>query len=131
MAEALLRKMMKERGLPGDVSSAGLFTVDGLPATPFAIEAMKEWGIDLSGHRSRQLTRPLVEVADHVVGMTAEHVEALLAQFPEEHSRIRALGLPDIPDPYGKSLEIYRGVRDLLKEWSHGLLDILFDCPAS
>jgi len=119
--------MMKEKGLAGEVSSAGLFTVDGLPASAYAIEAMKEWGIDLSGHRSRQLNRSLVERADHIVGMTAEHVESLLVQYPEEHSRIRTLELLDIPDPYGKSLETYRVVRGLLKEWSHNLLNYLFD----
>lgn len=127
MAEGLLRKLMRERGVPGEVSSAGLFTVDGLPASFYAIEVMKEWGIDLSGHRSRQLTHTLVKRSDHVVGMTAEHVASLLAQYPEDHSRIRTLELPDIPDPYGKPLETYREVRHLLREWGHCLLDSLFD----
>jgi protein-tyrosine-phosphatase len=127
MAEGLLRKLMRERGVPGEVSSAGLFTVDGLPASFYSIEVMKEWGVDLSGHRSRQVTLSLIEQADHVVGITSRHVESLLLQFPEQQPRICTFPLPDIPDPYGSSLESYRAIRDLLHEWSRSLVDHLLE----
>ena len=34
--------------------SAGIATSDGFPATDHAIEALSEWGIDMSGHRSKK-----------------------------------------------------------------------------
>ncbi len=125
MAEGLLKAMMEEKGIPGLVSSAGLCALEGLPASLFAVEVMKEWGIDLSGHRSRQVTLSLVEQADHVIGITSRHVESLLATFPEYQSRIFTFPLPDIPDPYGSPLETYRAVRDLLREWSRSLIEHL------
>lgn len=118
-----MKVFLGERSLIGRVSSAGLCTAEGLPASFLAILAMKEQGIDISNHRSRQVNQSLVESSDHVVGITARHTEALLAQFPELSSRIRTFPFPDIPDPFGSDLESYRAVRDLLQTWSCRLLE--------
>lgn len=120
-----MKILMDGRGFSGRVSSAGLCTVNGLPASPFAILAMKELGIDLSQHRSRQVDLSLVESSDHVVGITMRHADELLQQFPEQSSRIRRFSLPDIADPFGSSLDSYRLIRDLLHAWSCTLLDVI------
>ncbi len=125
MAEGFLRHMLKERGLRLEVSSAGLCTVDGLSASLLAIEAMRERGIDISLHRSRQVDERIIQGASHVVGVTARHREALLAQFPEMSTRITTFPLPDIPDPYGRDIDTYRGIRNLLAGWSLSLLSLL------
>jgi len=125
MAEAFLNILMEERGLPGRAASAGLCAVNGLPASSLAILAMKEQGIDLSQHRSRQVDLSLIESSEHVVGITMRHVEALLEQFPQQSSRIRRFSLPDIADPYGSSLDSYRVIRDLLHSWCCRLLDCI------
>jgi len=130
MAEGFLNTLLEEMDFPGRVYSAGLCTVDGLPASSLAIKAMREKGIDLSGHRSRQVNQSLIESSEHVVGVTASHGQALLAQFPAQSSRIRLFPiLPDIPDPYGSDLETYRIVRDLLHGWSCSLLDCILERP--
>ena len=57
MAAAILKEILTKKGdTASEVVSAGLQTLDGLPANPNAVAAMKEWGVDLSGHRSRQVT---------------------------------------------------------------------------
>lgn len=71
----------------------------------------------------------LVESSDHVVGITMQHVDELLEQFPEQSSRIRRFCLPDIADPYGSSLDSYRLIRDLLHTWSCTLLDYIGGDP--
>jgi protein-tyrosine phosphatase len=78
MAEVLLRQRLAEAGVPAAVSSAGLYA-GGSPATPDGVIAMAERDLDLSDHRSRTMTAPLVEQADLVIGMAREHVrEAVL-----------------------------------------------------
>ncbi len=85
MAEGLFRHQMERRGLPVQVSSAGLL-VDGVPATSTAVEVLDRRGIDLSGHRSRVLNAEIVAASDLVLGMAREHVReaavAVPAAFP-------------------------------------------------
>lgn len=73
MAEALLRRRLEHLGVEATVSSAGLYP-SGSPATDTVLQVMAHRGIDLEGHRSRQLTHELLTEADLVVGMTREHV---------------------------------------------------------
>jgi protein-tyrosine phosphatase len=82
MAEGLLRRLIAARQLPARVISAGLYP-SGNPATPDAVAVMEERGIDISGHRSRQIDRALVEQADLVVAMTREHVREVAVLDPK------------------------------------------------
>jgi len=127
MGAGILKILLQERGIPAQVSSAGLCAVDGSPASPMAVEAMAERGIDLSSHRARRVNIQILMEATHVLGINGNHVETLLSQYPEQSSRIRAFPLPDIPDPYGFGLDTYRIVRDLLFEWCYRLLDYISD----
>ncbi|MBN1863549.1 MAG: hypothetical protein JW808_01475, partial [Victivallales bacterium] len=71
MAEGYLRHLL-EKGGRGDitVSSAGTSTADGMPPSRHSVEALKEHGIDISGHRSTGLTVELLKRSDMVVAMT-------------------------------------------------------------
>lgn len=73
MAEALLRRRLSAAGVEATVSSAGLYE-GGRPATAHGVATMAERGLDISGHRSRQLAAELVARADLVIGMAREHV---------------------------------------------------------
>jgi protein-tyrosine phosphatase len=68
------------------VSSAGLHTAEiaGTGEPPREVVAvMASYGIDLSGHRSRELTLPLLVEADLIIGMSRRHVqEAVLLDPP-------------------------------------------------
>jgi len=127
MGAGILKVLLEERGIPAQVSSAGLYAVEGSPASPMAIEAMAERGIDLSSHRARRVSVQVLMEATHVVGVNGNHVEILLSQYPEQSSRIREFPLPDIPDPFGFGLDTYRIVRDLLFDWCYRLLDYISD----
>ena len=93
-------------------ASAGVWTMDGRPATDRAIMVMAELGIDIRGHRSRLLTERIVENAALILTMTHSHAEAIRAEFPEHKNRVYLLSEMvgygyDILDPVGGSLLDY------------------------
>ncbi len=64
------------------VRSAGLLP-GGRPAPAEAITRMGRFGVDLSGHRSRQISSELLADADLVLGMTRRHARTLIADRPD------------------------------------------------
>jgi protein-tyrosine-phosphatase len=108
MAEGLLRaRLARDEARRGWlVGSAGVWTVDGRPASANGIREMARRGIDLGGHHSRSVTRELMSEADLVLAMTRGHAEALTAAFPEYGAKVYLLSemvgqMYDIADPYG------------------------------
>jgi protein-tyrosine phosphatase len=119
LAEALCKKMLADQlacaadELPSRgyvIQSAGLSALPGHEASPEAVEIAREYGADLSGHRSQPLTGELLLQADHVLAMTAGHLEALtphgLAML--EPPRLLSCEGEDVTDPIGAEPEVYR-----------------------
>ncbi|MGA1075880.1 MAG: hypothetical protein ACO307_12235 [Ilumatobacteraceae bacterium] len=77
MAEAVLADAVARRGLDVTVRSAGLMRVE-LPVDPMMASLMAERGIDISGHRPRQVGPDDVASVDLVVAMTRQHVRSLV-----------------------------------------------------
>ena len=95
-----------------EVYSAGSrpsFQVD-----PQVIEVMKEKGIDLSARRPKGLNDlPPIEM-DYLITMGCEETcPAVLAKKVIEWK---------IPDPKGKSIEVFREVRDMIEERVRSLI---------
>jgi protein-tyrosine phosphatase len=119
MAEGLCKKLLAERvGCTPDelpergyqVLSAGLSAAAGDEAAAEAVEAARELGADLRGHRSRRLTHDLLAQADHLIAMTRAHLRAVAPYCGGDGPRPRLLAADgrDIPDPIGGDREIYR-----------------------
>jgi len=132
MAEAVARRIAERRGMELEVRSAGTSAAPGSPASRGAYLAARDRDLDLSGHESTPLTGELAGWADLVVCMTEAHRERaatlgeaasrtrLLSDFlPEDHPRAGR----DVPDPVGRSLDVYRETLDLLEEAVECLLD--------
>ncbi len=118
MAQGLAASWLKNKGVAGVLAeSAGLATMDGLPASEHAVLALREYGIDISAHRSRQLLPSHLEEAELVAVMTASMGDVLRRRFPAHSDKIITL-LPDrdVSDPYGGSPDDYRETRDLLAD---------------
>lgn len=119
MAEYLLRAN-KPASAQWEIASAALSGSDGQPATPEAVAALRECGIDMSGHRSRSVDTQLIDWADLIVVMTAEQEREVLGRFPQAAGKLRRLGAfgisrqDDIADPIGQPLSSYRRTRDLI-----------------
>lgn len=87
MAAALLARQLGERGVEdAHVHSAGTLPWRGA-ATDEAVAAMHERGLDITHHRSRELSRSLVARADLVLGMTRDHVGRVVAVDGRAHAR--------------------------------------------
>jgi protein-tyrosine phosphatase len=86
MVEALLGRHVAERGIQAHVSSAGLLS-DGQPAAEATERVMVDHGLDLTGHRTRRLTRELVAGADLVLAMAREHVREAAVLEPTAFGR--------------------------------------------
>ena len=101
MAEAIARKRFRHLAA---VQSAGMETVEGLPATKEAIAVMREMGFDISNHRSRDIERLELAEFDRIVAMTPA-IASQLQTMDVETERITVI---DVPDPYGRGIEVYR-----------------------
>ncbi|MCX7827783.1 MAG: low molecular weight protein arginine phosphatase [Thermanaerothrix sp.] len=122
MAEAFLRVVA---GGVVEVSSAGLFTTRGLRASPLAMDAAREFGVDLSDHRSTPLRLEALTMDTVVVCMARSHVEVLLRSGCGDMCGLISLfgdlvGHPgvEVPDPFGFGVEEYRKVAAILWDWS-------------
>lgn len=121
MAAAIMRHFAQSRpaGKPRiNVESAGAGASDGLPPAPEANVALRSLGIQLHDHRSRALTRELVEWADIVYCMTPSHVAGAKAIAPDDGEKVHLLD-PEgraIPDPIGGSQRVYDEASRLLAD---------------
>ena len=97
-----------------DVTSAGLDVLPGMPATPAAVSAVAERGLDLTGHQAAPVSARLSPTPDLVYVMTDEHRGRLIERHPELADRTALLdpsGI-DVADPYGRSDDVYAETRD-------------------
>jgi glycine hydroxymethyltransferase len=137
MAEGIFRQTTQARG-DFRVISAGLGAVEGQPPSPYAVQAVKELGIDISNQRSRMLTPEVVQQADYIFGMTHSHVDTVMLLYPQAAERIFLLREfdetldsfeKDISDPIGGSYEVYLGCRDQIEQGIASLLRFLQAAP--
>jgi len=120
LAEAMARKLAGERKLDVIFSSAGTSAFPGSAASDGSILVGLERALDLSAHRSRMLSRELVDDAALVLCMSAHHVThaialggagktLLLTDYASGKQTDRA-----IHDPFGAGLDAYRQMADEL-----------------
>lgn len=110
MAEAVCRSM-----LPANsniiVASAGIRAPISQNASKMAILAAKELGLDISSHKSRQLTDEMLSKAFAVFAMTMDQVRFIHLNFSRQPHNTVLLGhwqkLAEVPDPFGGSLKTY------------------------
>lgn len=135
MAEGLLRHALQAEPEPLrslSILSTGLAACTGEPASPNAVRALKNVGIDITAHRSRPLTPDIVGQSLAVFAMTSQHLRALRLQFPHlpaDTHLMRGFMAGDvsreIPDPYGMGLADYEACRDSMVEAIPALLAFL------
>jgi protein-tyrosine phosphatase len=101
------------------VESAGTLGIVGEPASPEAIEAMAELGVDLRSHRSRALRAVDLKTSEIVIVMTRDHLDELAYRYRDgsderlllrafEHGPRIDLDAADLEDPIGRELGFYR-----------------------
>jgi len=127
MAELLARSLAAEAaGVPLEASarsglrflSAGTGSLSGLPASAGALQAMAEIGLDLGGHRTRELARDVLLESDLVLAMTETHRDrARGCGLGPRAPRVELLDPEgrETPDPFGGDRAAYRQARDRIR----------------
>jgi tRNA threonylcarbamoyl adenosine modification protein (Sua5/YciO/YrdC/YwlC family) len=125
MAEALLKKQLKDTGKKNiEVSSAGIMMMSGMQASSETQELLAENGIDVSAHRSRRVTKEMLDRSDIILVMERLHEERILQINPrvknrlfllKEFARVKHNHL-DITDPLGRSFQDYEETYATIKE---------------
>lgn len=121
MAGALLRSRLEQQGDAGSwqIESAGVWATEGIPALENARIALRERGLSLDPHRSRNVDQVPLYSFDLILTMEQGQKEALRAAFPEIAARIYLLSelagpAYSIPDPVGGTLaDFYGTIREL------------------
>jgi protein-tyrosine phosphatase len=133
MAAAIARRRLAEalgieesqllaRGL--NIVSAGTSTLEGLPASEGAQQALHELGIDVEAHRSRAVDLDLVRRSAHIYCLASSHrsrITELVPMFEDKTGLLHAEG-EDIGDPFGGDFATYRAARDQIADAVTGRL---------
>ncbi|MEX1259075.1 MAG: low molecular weight protein arginine phosphatase [Gemmatimonadota bacterium] len=116
LAEALTQRALVRLGWRQvEVRSAGVLATVGAPASEGSLRAGARHGLDLSTHRSVQVTEELVAWADLILTMSASHLLAVSAYGGEERASVitdfvggdaegRGIG---VVDPHGGDDALY------------------------
>lgn len=83
--------MLEASGLSVRVTTAGTHVVEHQPVSIRTRQALDAVGLHASVHRSRQLTDPILQGADLVVAMAAEHVTYVRRRHPAAADRTATL----------------------------------------
>ena len=100
--------------------------MDGFPASEYAVQAAARHGIDISAHRSTQLSVGIVKAADLILTMDPGHTAIIKQYWPgcesvyelksyNSNKPLKILEMTVI-DPVGMSLDIYLEVFDEIKQ---------------
>ncbi|MBX7237085.1 MAG: hypothetical protein K1X65_22065 [Caldilineales bacterium] len=124
MAEALLAQEIADAGLAAEVevASAGTYAVVGAGASGGSVLAMAERGLDLSGHRGRQLDARLVGGADLILVMEEAHRRSIFYTWPQALRKTFLLSEmagehAEIDDPYGGPQAAYEAAAVIIAEY--------------
>ncbi len=133
MAEVLFNDALSPDS-PWTAESAGLMATSGQRASREAVKAVRELNIPLGTHRSRPVTREIIDGAFCIVVMTSAHASLFGTLFPDARDRVHLLRsfdpdttIKDVDDPIGMSLSVYKRTRDTIRAAMPGLLQYLDD----
>ena len=114
-----------------EILSAGSSAIEGLPASPLAVQVADEHGIDLSQHKTRLLSRSLVKQADLIVTMSAKHKQTVGILEPSALAYTHLLtefcenAHGDVPDPVGGDLHVYGRTFEIIEKCLDSMKDRL------
>jgi len=123
IAAGLVRQRLAQEGLNNhQVASAGVWALDGRPASEHAVAVMAERGIDISDHIARTVTADDMAEADLILVMSRDHAQVLRNTWPQYDWKVHRLSemagkRQDVEDPYGGSIGEYRASADVIERY--------------
>ena len=119
MVYGVMKELFEEHNITHlDIRTAGVMTIPGLLPTQESRMILEAEGVDISGHRSTQMTEDLLQGAELILGMTSFHVQMALRLYSmSRHKTVLLKEFADpktknsqIQDPMGCTLEVYKRV---------------------
>ncbi|MGF6812840.1 protein-tyrosine phosphatase [Paraburkholderia sp. Clong3] len=125
MAAALLNERLPRT----NIVSAGLGALVGRPAEPEAAALLAARGLDVSTHRSQQLTELLCKQANLILVMERGHKDQLERHYPFTRGKVFRLGDHggyDIFDPFRQGRERFEACYELIdasvQRWAQSVM---------
>lgn len=117
MAEGMMKKIVKDKKIEADIYSCGIYAETGDYATYNAMEAVKEYGVDISEHRATNIRESQIEEMDLILCATVSHKQSVLYLYPKLKGKVYTMkeyaGVGengenlDIKDPWGYDENVY------------------------
>lgn len=117
MAHKLMEKKIQDEGIHNiEIYSCGIFAEDGDGSTYNAIEAMKEYDVNLKEHRATNIRNSQIKEMDLILCATKSHKNSVLQMYKELEGKVYTIKeyiKPDekdldIKDPWGYDIDVYR-----------------------
>lgn len=106
MCEGALKKIIAEKNIDNvECSSVGINASPGDPASNDAVIVCKEFGIDISKHRSRSIFSINIDTVDLFVAVTKSHAD-LIKRITDNKKEIYTM--QDVSDPFMQGIDAYR-----------------------
>jgi protein-tyrosine phosphatase len=136
LGEGLLRHHAAERGISQLVETASAGTGGwhhGDPPDHRSVSVARNYGIDISAQRARQLAEDDFNSFDLIFAMDRSNLRDIVRRAPHSSSADIHLFMDfvggtsrDVPDPYYGDARDFENVYTMLDEGCRSLLDILF-----
>lgn len=131
MADALMKKLAKDSNKDIEVYSCGIFAEDGDMPTFNAIEAIKEYDVDLKLHRATNIRNSKIEDMDIILCATVSHKNNVINMYPNLKDKIFTIkeyadydkNDLDIPDPWGYDIETYKFCASTISKCLNKIID--------
>lgn len=117
MAEGMMKKLVKENNIDAEVYSCGTYAETGDYATYNAIDAMKQYDVNIEEHRATNIRESKIEEMDLILCATQRHKQMVSYLYPKLKEKIYTMKEyaeidnnkqeVDINDPWGYDLNVY------------------------
>ncbi len=126
MAEGMLKKMLQEEKIEAEICSCGIYAETGDEVTYNAIDAMKDYDVDITSHKATNIRDSKIKEMDIILCATNTHKQNVLYLYPELKGKVYTMkeyaGIDkegqdlDIKDPWGYDLNVYKHCAKEIKE---------------
>lgn len=117
MAEGIMKKIVEDKNIDAKIYSCGIYAETGDYATYNAIEAAKQYDVDISSHRATNIRKSKIEEMDLILCATQSHKQSVIHLHPnlkekvytmKEYAELDKNGQDlDVKDPWGYDINVY------------------------
>ncbi len=138
MAHYYMQKRVNDLKIQDEfiIDSAGTYAVTGEKSTDNAIYVMREYDVDLTNHRAKNIHDLDLNFYDYIITLTSNHKRNILSCYNKLNDKVYTLRefinsdviYKDIDDPWGLNVKVYRDCAKEIVENVDKLIEKLKGC---